>query len=56
VRIWCLLHGALDIEGLFPGPKSGPDALRAVRFRDDLGDVLAEQALVRAHTSRSSSA
>lgn len=49
VRWWYLLHGALDIEGLFPGPKSRPDALGAVRFRDDLGDVLAEQALVRWH-------
>jgi hypothetical protein len=49
VRIWYLLHGALDIDGLFPGPGSRPDVLRAVRFRDDLGDVLAEQALARWH-------
>jgi hypothetical protein len=49
VRLWTLLHGALDIEGLFPRPSSRPGVIRAVRFRDDLDDVLAEQALVRWH-------
>ena len=49
VRWWYLLHGALDIEGLFPRPSSRPAAIRALRFRDGLGDVLAEQALVRWH-------
>jgi hypothetical protein len=49
VRWWYLLHGALDIEGLFPRPSSRPGVIRALRFRDGLGDVLAEQALVRWH-------
>jgi len=49
VRVWYLLHGALDVEGLFPRPSSRPGVIRAVRFRDGLDDVLAEQALVRWH-------
>jgi hypothetical protein len=50
VRLWYQLHGALDIEGLFPRHDTQiPAPVRLVRFRDRLADVLDAQALVRWH-------